>query len=122
MFVYIHIYIYIKPQCTGNEATMLIIDIIAEHHSIISGIKQSQYTQSSGKLAQRSVSTAVKPLSHARCVKPDVPIGAAAYNNSTVWPHQVINSSCPRFAMLTITTVSGLGQRFQEVCKRYTHQ
>jgi hypothetical protein len=89
---------------------------------MISGIKQSQYTQSSGNLAQRSVSTAVKPSRHARCVKPDIPMGAAAYNDSTIWAHQVVNSSCPRFAMLTITTVSGLGQRFQEVSKRYTQQ
>jgi hypothetical protein len=58
--------------------------------------------------------TAVKASRQARCVKPNVPLANAVHDGSA-WPHQKVNTSCPRFAMLTITTISGLGQRFQEV-------
>jgi hypothetical protein len=84
-------------------------------HSLISGIISSKHTQPRRRHAQKSATTAMKSSRHARCVKPDIPIGGAEYNNSTLWPHQTVNTSCPRFAMLTITTAAGLGQRFQEV-------
>jgi hypothetical protein len=84
--------------------------------SVITAVEQSQYIELFSRLAESSTATLMKPARQARCTKPDVPVDHAGCTNSTtIWPHQKVNASCPRFAMLSITTVSGLGQRFQEV-------
>jgi hypothetical protein len=83
----------------------------------VSGIKESQYTERVSSLNETSVPSAVKASTLVRCFKPDLPVAGAASNASFTWPHQMVNASCPRFAMLTITTDAGLGHRFQEVNK-----
>jgi hypothetical protein len=90
-------------------------------HSAITAIKQSQYTQSSlrSRFAEAHTRAAMPSYSQARCVKPDVPVSSTAYTENTLWPHQVVNVSCPRFAMFTLTTSAGLGHRFQEVSTIY---
>jgi hypothetical protein len=47
-----------------------------------------------------------------RCVEPNVP---SILLNSTRWPHQIVNTTCPRFAMLKLNPHAGLGHRLGEV-------
>jgi hypothetical protein len=48
-----------------------------------------------------------------RCVKPNIPVVA---HNSTSWPHQIVNTTCPRFALMNLNLHAGLGHRLGEVC------
>jgi hypothetical protein len=36
-----------------------------------------------------------------------------------MWPHQIVNTSCPRFAMMQLTAKAGLAHRFSEVSIRF---
>jgi hypothetical protein len=52
-----------------------------------------------------------------RCIMPN--IGHQSADSKAKWPHQIVNATCPRFAMMRISVEQGLAHRYSEVSTYY---
>jgi hypothetical protein len=56
-----------------------------------------------------------------RCIMPNIENAATDFDEK--WPHQIVNESCPRFAMMQISVEQGLAHRYSEVSLfEYAHE